>query len=115
VVVDADTGEMPLGILVVLLRQRLHSGTLDGLEQLTPAQPQTTHLAVKLKYADFQQVTRSLSGAAPVATQVALEQVSLDLLRPLFPPRLGVRLVGVTLSNLDAGPGQDAAQLVLAL
>jgi len=71
-------------------------------------------VTVKAKYADFQQVTRSRSGAAPT-TQVALEQVSLDLLRPLFPPRLGVRLLGVTLSNLDAGPGQDAAQLALAL
>ncbi len=72
-------------------------------------------VTVKVKYADFQQVTRSRSGAAPVATQVALEQVILDLLRSLFPPRLGVRLLGVTLSNLDAGPSQDAAQLALAL
>jgi len=59
-------------------------------------------VTVKAKYADFQQVTRSRSGAEPVPTQTRLEQVSLDLLRPLFPPRLGVRLLGVTLSNLDA-------------
>jgi DNA polymerase-4 len=72
-------------------------------------------VTVKVKYADFQQVTRSRSATAPVTTQVALEQVSFDLLRPLFPPRLGVRLLGITLSNLDAGPGQDAAQLALAL
>ena len=71
-------------------------------------------VTVKAKYADFQQVTRSRSGTAP-ATQAALEQTSLDLLRPLFPPRLGVRLLGVTLSNLDAGPDRDAAQLALAL
>jgi len=44
-----------------------------------------------------------------------LEQVSFDLLRPLFPPRLRVRLLGVTLSNLDAEPGRDAAQFALAL
>jgi len=72
-------------------------------------------VTVKVKYADFQQVMRSRSGAAPVATQMALEQVILDLLRPLFPPRLGVRLLGVTLSNLGAGSGRDAAQLALAL
>jgi len=71
-------------------------------------------VTVKVKYADFQQVTRSRSGAAP-ATQAALEQTSLDLLRPLFPPRLGVRLLGVTQSNLDAGPDRDAGQLALAL
>jgi len=72
-------------------------------------------VTVKVKYADFQQVTRSRSGAAPVATQAALEQVGMDLLRPLFPTRRGVRLLGVTLSNLDAGPGRDSAQLALAL
>jgi len=69
---------------------------------------------VKVKYADFQQVTRSRSGAAS-ATQAALEQVSIGLLRPLFPPRLGVRLLGVTLPNLDAGLDQYAAQLALLL
>ncbi len=72
-------------------------------------------VTVKVKYADFQQVTRSRSGAGPVAARAVLEQVSLDLLRPLFPPRLGVRLLGVTLSNLHAGPDQEAAQLALAL
>ena len=70
-------------------------------------------VTVKVKYADFQQVTRSRSGAEPVPTQARPEHVSLDLLRPLFLPRLGVRLLGVTLSNLDGEPCRDAAQLVL--
>jgi len=70
-------------------------------------------VTVKVKYADFQQVTRSRSGAEPVPTQARLEQVSLDLLRPLFPPRLGVRLLGVTLSNLDDKPCRGVSQLAL--
>jgi hypothetical protein len=40
-VVDADADEAPLGILVVLLWQRLHGGPLDRLEQLAPADPST--------------------------------------------------------------------------
>ena len=36
-VVDADAREAPLGILVVLLWQRLHGRPLDGFEQLAPA------------------------------------------------------------------------------
>jgi len=72
-------------------------------------------VTVKVKYADFQQVTRSRSGTGPVAARAVLEQVSMDLLRPLLPPRLGVRLLGVTLSNLQSEPDQEAAQLALAL
>jgi len=66
-------------------------------------------VTIKVKFADFQQVTRSRSGAGPVAAQAVLEQVSLDLLRPLFPPRLGVRLLGVTVSGLDSKPCRNAA------
>ena len=70
-------------------------------------------MTVKVKFADFQQVTRSRSGAGPVAAQAALEQVSLDLLRPLFPLRLGVRLLGVTVSGLEAGQQPAPTQLAL--
>ncbi len=72
-------------------------------------------VTVKVKYADFQQITRSRSGADPVAAQVELEQVSLDLLRPLFPPERGVRLLGVTVSSLETGDQPAPAQLVLGL
>jgi len=72
-------------------------------------------VTVKLKYADFQQVSRSRSNGAPVATQAALEQISYELLRPLFPPPRGVRLLGVTLSNLEAAAQSAPAQLALGL
>jgi DNA polymerase-4 len=67
-------------------------------------------VTVKVKYDDFQQITRSRSCADAIATQGMLRQISLDLLRPLFPPPRGVRLLGVTLSNLE-----DVGQLALAL
>ncbi len=68
-------------------------------------------VTVKVKYADFRQITRSRSFLAPVAAQAALEAISLDLLRPLFPPARGVRLLGVTLSGLDAQSPQMALGL----
>jgi DNA polymerase-4 len=72
-------------------------------------------VTIKVKYADFRQMTRSRSGIMPVASLAELEQISLDLLRPHFPPRLGVRLLGVTLSNFDVeGPTQEG-QLAFAL
>jgi DNA polymerase-4 len=71
-------------------------------------------LTVKVKYADFQRITRSRSCAEPIGSRSAIEQLSLELLRPLFPPRRGVRLLGVSLSNFD-GSGVPAGQLALAL
>ncbi len=57
-------------------------------------------VTVKVKYADFQQITRSRSGMHPVASREELERTSLELLRPCFPPPRGIRLLGVTISNL---------------
>ena len=43
-IVDANAGEMPVGILVVLLRQGLHGGSLDRVEELTATDAETAHL-----------------------------------------------------------------------
>ncbi|WP_119300688.1 DNA polymerase IV [Dongia deserti] len=56
-------------------------------------------VTVKVKFADFHQVTRSRSFSAPVTNRDLLRQTSLDLIRSLLPPSQGIRLVGVTVSN----------------
>ena len=72
-------------------------------------------VTVKVKYADFQQITRSRSGVHPIRSQGELEQTSLELLRPCFPPPRGVRLLGVTISNFAASELNDRPQLALTL
>jgi DNA polymerase-4 len=72
-------------------------------------------VTVKVKYADFQQITRSRSCADAIMSQSVMEQFSYDLLRPLFPPKRGIRLLGVTLSNLDDATEPTRRQLALAL
>jgi DNA polymerase IV len=72
-------------------------------------------VTLKVKYADFQQVTRRRTGEAPVASQAELERFSYALLEPIFPVRLGIRLLGVTLSSIDRDPPQQERQLTLAL
>jgi DNA polymerase IV len=72
-------------------------------------------VTVKVKYADFRRITRGRSRAEPIASQAMLEEIGIELLRPLFPPVLGVRLLGVTLSNLDATTQPVRAQLALVL
>ncbi len=72
-------------------------------------------VTVKVKYADFQTVTRSRSGTHPVGSRDEVERIGLELLRPCFPPPRGIRLLGVTISNLAMGEPADRPQLALTL
>ena len=72
-------------------------------------------VTVKIKYADFRQITRSRSCVEPIGSQKALEDIGLELLRTHFPPPLGVRLLGVTISNLETAEPRTRAQLALVL
>jgi DNA polymerase-4 len=72
-------------------------------------------VTVKIKYANFQQITRSRSCAEAIVSRAMIEQFSLDLLQPHFPPPRGVRLLGVTLSNFDAATVAERRQTVLDL
>ena len=51
-------------------------------------------VSVKIKYADFQQATRSRTLPAIVTSQDTLRNVSIGLVRTVFPPAKGIRLVG---------------------
>jgi DNA polymerase-4 len=58
---------------------------------------------------NFQQSTRSRSFKEPVASKARLREIARLLVRSLYPPTRGVRLVGVTLSNLEkASPGNPS-------
>jgi DNA polymerase-4 len=74
-------------------------------------------VTVKIKFADFRQATRSQSLSGRITSVAVLRQVSLHLMRTVFPPAQGVRLVGVAVSNF--GENQESApapaQLDLAL
>ncbi|MBA3518638.1 MAG: DNA polymerase IV [Rhizobiales bacterium] len=66
-------------------------------------------VTVKVKFADFRQVTRSRSYPAVVTSHDQLRQASIDLIRSLFPPAKGIRLVGITVSNF-AEPSINAGE-----
>jgi DNA polymerase-4 len=72
-------------------------------------------VTVKIKWADFQQASRSRTLAHVVGDLATLRQTSLDLIRSVFPPRLGIRLVGVTLSSFDQDAALGDEQLGLGL
>jgi len=70
-------------------------------------------VTVKIKWADFQQSTRSRSLNAVVDSRGSLHEASLALIRSVFPPAKGIRLVGVTLSNFQVPLDHEPVELAL--
>ena len=70
-------------------------------------------VTLKVKYADFQQITRSRTGQALFSTRAEIEQLSYALLGPLFPVTKGIRLLGMTLSSLGGKQLESEPQLRL--
>jgi DNA polymerase IV len=70
-------------------------------------------VTVKVKFADFQQVTRTRSFSTVIARHDLLRQASIELVRTLLPTAKGVRLLGVTVSNFDQPPADAADGLPL--
>ena len=72
-------------------------------------------VTVKVKYADFQQITRSRSSSAPVESRADLVETALGLVRGVYPLPKRVRLLGVTVSGFDEVERDGAAQASLDL
>ena len=67
-------------------------------------------VTVKVKFADFRQVTRSRSFATVIMHHELLRQASVDLVRTLLPVAKGIRLLGVMVSNFDYLPRGNAVE-----
>jgi DNA polymerase IV len=74
-------------------------------------------VTLKVKYFDFQIVTRRRTLPAAVASAQEINRAGVELLAPLTPPSKGVRLLGLTLSNLeeDGAAPPSYPQMSLAL
>jgi DNA polymerase IV len=57
-------------------------------------------VTLKVKFANFQQITRSRTSPMQIGTRGDLEQFGNELLEPLFPVAEGIRLLGISLSSL---------------
>ena len=72
-------------------------------------------VTLKVKFANFQQITRSRTGQMQIRTRSELEQLSNALLEPLFPVTKGVRLLGLSLTSLVAEEAERQRQVSLSL
>ena len=59
-------------------------------------------VTLKVKFANFRQLTRRRTGPTPILTRSELENLGNALLEPIFPVTRGIRLLGLSLSSLAA-------------
>ena len=76
-------------------------------ESIERTQARGRTVTLKMKYTDFQITTRAKSLAAPVPDKATFAGIARTLLDESLPLPLPIRLMGLTLSNLDRG---DVAQ-----
>ena len=69
-------------------------------------------ITLKVKFSNFQQITRSRTGQVQIMTRSELDQLSNALLESLFPVARGVRLLGISLSSL-AGESESEREFRL--
>ncbi len=72
-------------------------------------------VTLKVKFANFQQITRSCTSSAPLGIRSELEQLGNALLEPLFPVTRGIRLLGISLSSLTRPKAEPERQIGLSL
>ena len=68
-------------------------------------------ITVKVKYADFQTITRSRTMSKSIGAVTDMAQLAKALLNDVFPTLKGIRLLGVTLSIFGEGEASGARQL----
>ena len=75
---------------------------LDALmERVARSESVGRTVTLKVKYADFRQITRARSFTTPIRERATIGEAGQALLAALCPVPLGVRLLGLTLSSLN--------------
>lgn len=70
-------------------------------ERIEKNEAQGRTIMLKAKYSDFVQVTRSQSLERNIAGKEEFRSISLSILQGLLPTEKGIRLLGLTLANLE--------------
>jgi DNA polymerase IV len=71
-------------------------------------------VTLKVKFANFQLITRSRTGQTQIGTRSELEELGNALLEPVFPLARGIRLLGISLSSLATAEAEKQRQLALS-
>ena len=72
-------------------------------------------ITLKIKYADFEQITRRRSLPIPINDKEIIALHVYDLLETIFPVTKGIRLLGMTLSSFESIKHDSQDQMILAI
>lgn len=72
-------------------------------------------VTLKVKFEDFEQITRSRTSQMLIMEPETIGKLAYELLNALLPAEKGIRLMGVTLSNLEFADEMEGRQLTLGL
>ena len=96
---------------VMLLELRTIAQTVQ--HRLESYQTLGRTITLKVKFADYERITRSKTVTAAVGKAEAINQVARELLASVYLEGRSVRLLGISLSNLDGATEPKAIQLCL--
>jgi len=88
------------------------AGMRDTLDAYAAKGTRGHTVTLKVKFADFELISRSRTVAGAIGSCSKLELAASDLLRALFPLKKAVRLLGVSISSFSS---EDTKQIGLAL
>ena len=96
--------------------RRFLSDLLDTVwQELEQKELRGRTVTVKVKYADFRQVTRSRSFLTPIPDRNSLQRTALELLKETEAGTRPVRLIGASVSSFDDGESpSEVRQLSLS-
>jgi DNA polymerase IV len=72
-------------------------------------------VTLKVKFADFEQITRSRTLIGAIGSRQELASASIELLKTIFPTEKAVRLLGVSISGFSEGEIDRPEQMPLEL
>ncbi|WP_320073247.1 hypothetical protein [Nostoc sp. MG11] len=98
-----------------------HSEMLQELEQIAQIVEQRLEqhetrgrtLTLKVKFSDYQQLTRSKTMLAPISELSRIFEIAKALFESIDPENRSIRLLGISLSNLDNAKQTQVIQLPL--
>jgi len=96
------------------LRQALEHIIDIVWERISKNEARGRTVTLKVKFADFQQITRARSVISAVSSRAEFEILSRELLEALLPVSKGIRLLGLTLSGLEVSTnltGEDSLRV----
>jgi DNA polymerase-4 len=70
-------------------------------------------VTLKVKFADFELISRSRTVTDPIGSRAELELSALDLLKAIFPTKKSVRLLGVSVSGFVDAQDEFPVQISL--